>query len=437
MAVLPLEGLRIVDLSMWFAGPMASRLLADMGAEVVKIESLRHIDPWRGPAVITPEMAARLPEGTVTERPYNRSAGFNLQNRNKLGITLDLSMAEGKEVFKKLVRISDVVLENYSPRVMSSLGLGYPVLKGIKPDIIMMSLPALGRTGPDKDWVAFGQTIDCLSGMAYLTGYPGEEPMLQSGLSYGDPLSGMNAAFAILAALHYRRRTGCGLHVDLSQVEGLIAFNADSILDYTMNGRVRERQGNRHPWAAPHGCYRCRGEDSWAVIAIESDADWQKFCQAIGQPPWAEDERFSDVVGRWHHQDELDRLVEAWTVQHDHYEVMRILQGAGVAAGPVLDARELIEEPHLNARGAFEEVTHPEVGRHPYVGMYAKFSRTPGHIRSPAPRLGEHNRLVLGDMLGLSSEEIARLEELGVVGTEPAEEQQGNLFTQRGDKGGV
>jgi len=413
---------------MWFAGPMATRLLADMGAEVIKIESLQHIDPWRGPPVITPELAARLPEGTVAERPYNRSAGFNLQNRNKYGIALDLMTEPGKEVFKKLVKISDVVVENYSPRVMASLDLDYPVLKEINPEIIMMSLPALGGTGPDRDYIAFGQTIDCMSGMAYLTGYPGEEPMLQSGLSYGDPLSGMNAAFAILAALRYRRRTGRGVHIDLSQVEGLIAFNADAVMDYTMNGRVRERMGNRHTSAAPHGCYRCRGEDGWVAVAVASDAAWQRFCRAVGQPPWAEDERFADVPGRYRHQDELDRLVEAWTIQYDHYQVMHILQQADVPAGPVLDAKELVEEPHLNERGIFETVTHPEVGTHPYVGMYARFSKTPGSIRRPAPCLGEHNQFVLGEMLGLSPEEIAELEELGIIGTEAAVEQQGGMF---------
>ncbi len=419
----------MTDLSMWFAGPMCTRLLADMGAEVIKIESTRHIDPWRGPAVITPELAARLPEGTVIgERPYNCSPGFNLQNRNKLGITLDLTTETGRAVFKRLVAISDVVVENYSPRVMASLGIDYPVLKEIRPDIILMSLPALGRTGPDRDKIAFGQTIDCLSGMAALTGYPGEGPMLQSGLSYGDPLSGMNAAFAILAALHHRRRTGRGMHIELSQVEGVIAFNADSIMDYVMNGRVRGRMGNRHRTAAPHGCYRCRGEDKWAVIAITSDTVWRRFCRAIGSPAWTKDERFADAVGRYRHQDELDRLVEAWTVCHDHYQVMEVLQRAGVPAGPVLEADELLAEPHLNARGIFETVTHPEAGTHPYVGMYARFSRTPGSIRRPAPCLGEHNEYVLGGLLGMSAGEIARLEAEGIIGKTAAPQQQGGMY---------
>ena len=428
MPTLPLEGLRVIDVSMWFAGPMGSRLLADMGAEVIKIESLGHIDPWRGPPVITPELAERMPNAAAWTRPYDRSAGFNLQNRNKLGITLDLRTEQGKDIFRKLVEISDVVLENYSPRVMDGFGLDYPALQEINPRIIMMSLPALGRTGPDRDHIAFGQTIDCMSGMAFLTGYPGEGPMLQSGISYGDPLSGMNAAFAILTALHHRRRTGRGTHIDLSQVEGLVSFNADSVMDYTMNGRIRERMGNRHPAMAPHGCYRCRGEDSWVVISVPSDGVWERLGRTIGRPPWVEDARFADVAGRYRHQDELDRLVEGWTVQHDHYQVMRILQQADIPAGPVLNARELVEEPHLNERGLYETVTHPEAGTHAYVGMYARLSKTPGGIRTPAPCLGEHNHYVLGEMLGMSDEEIARLEELGIIGTEALPEQQGGMY---------
>ena len=428
MSTLPLEGVRVVDLSMWFAGPMASRLLADMGAEVIKIESLRHIDPWRGPVVSNAKLDSRFPVKIESERPYNCAAGFNLQNRNKYGITLDLDTPQGKEVFKKLVRISDVVLENFSPRVMVNLDLDYPVLKEINPQIIMMSLPALGRTGPDKDHIAFGQSIDCMSGMAYLTGYIGEEPMLQSGLSYGDPLSGMNAAFAIIAALHYRHRSGKGMHIELSQVEAIISFNADAVMDYTMNKKVRERMGNHHPSMAPHGCYRCRGQDEWVVIAIPSDAAWQRFCQVVGQPSWAEDATFSDMLGRYEHQDELNRLLEAWTLKHDHYEVMRILQQAGVPAGPVLDGKELVEEPHLNEHGLFEMVTHPEAGTHPYIGMYAKLSKTPGSIRMPAPCLGEHNQYVFGELLGLSQEEMVQLEEEGIIGTKPSEEQQGGMY---------
>lgn len=426
MPELPLKGIRVVDLSMWFAGPMCTRLLADMGAEVIKIESLRHIDPWRG-SVNPQRIRFGLIDLPPRARPYDCSPGFNLQNRNKYGITLDLQTPQAKEILKKLIKISDVLVENYSPRVMPKLGLDYNTLKEINPQLIMMSLPALGSTGPDKDYLAFGQTIDCLSGMAYLTGYLGEEPMLQSGLSYGDPLSGLNSAFAVVSALLYRRRTGKGQHIELSQVEGLVAFNADSILDYTMNGRVRDRIGNRDCSIAPQGTYRCQGVDQWVSISVPSDNVWHSFCRAIGEPPWSKDERFADVLGRYENQDELDKLIESWTILHDHYEVMYILQAAGVPAGPVLDAGESVAEPHLNARGVFETVTHREAGTYPYIGAFAKFSKTPITIRMPAPCVGEHNEYVLGGLLGMSREEMAELEKANIIGTVPAQAQQGSM----------
>lgn len=423
MADLPLKGIRVTDLSMWFAGPMASRLMADMGAEVIKVESLHHIDPWRGR--VDPVSAKVQYPLRPSERPYDCSPGFNLQNRNKYGITLDLRTPEGKEILKKLVAVSDVLLENYSPRVMPKLGLDYETLIKVNPKLIMMSLPALGSTGPFKDFLAFGQTIDCMSGMSYLTGYIGEEPMLQSRLAYGDPLSGMNAAFAIISALRNRNRTGKGMHIEMSQVEGLIAFNADSILDYTMNGRIRERIGNRDRAMSPHGCYRCKGEDNWVAIAVPSDKVWQKFSKAIGLSV-SKDERFIDVISRHENQDELDKLIEAWTIARSQYEVMDILQSAGIPAGPVLDAAQLGEDPHLKARGVFQVVTHPVAGTHPYIGAFAKFSKTPLSIRMPAPCLGQHIRNILGELLGMTSKEIQELEDKGVTGTKPSREQQGS-----------
>jgi crotonobetainyl-CoA:carnitine CoA-transferase CaiB-like acyl-CoA transferase len=266
-----------------------------------------------------------------------------------------------------------------------------------------------------------------MSGMAYLTGYYGEEPMLQSGLSYGDPLSGMNAAFALVAALINRRRTQTGIHVELSQVEGLISFNADSIMDYTMNGRVRERIGNRDHSMAPHGCYRCEGVDQWVTIAIASDDVWQKFGAAIGHPAWAGDKKFADTLSRYENQDELNGLIESWTIAHNPYAIMQLLQKAGVAAGPVLDARELIAEPHLNARGLFEVTQHPVAGAHPEIGAYALFSKTPISIRKPAPCLGEDNHYIFKQLLHLADTQIIALEDKGIIGTQPSLEQQGSM----------
>jgi crotonobetainyl-CoA:carnitine CoA-transferase CaiB-like acyl-CoA transferase len=426
MTDLPLKGIRVIDLSMWFAGPMCTRLLGDMGAEVIKVESPGHIDPWRGEVDLA-KARQMYPTRIPHERPYDCSPGFNLQNRNKYGISIDLKTAEGIRIIKELIKISDVLVENYSPRVMPRLGLDYQVLKELNPKIIMMSLPALGSTGPDKDYLAFGQTIDCMSGMAFRTGYIGEEPMLQSGLSYGDPLSGMNAAFAVVSALINRRRNNEGMHIDLSQVEGLISFNADSILEFTMNGRIRERMGNRDVSMAPHGCYRCKGDDQWITMSITDDDAWQRFVTAMDSPAWANEERFATAISRYKNQDELDKLLEGWTLTYEPYGLMHKLQKAGVPAGPVLDARQLLGEPHLNSRGFFEVTRHPVAGSHPEIGAFAIFSRTPIHIRMPAPCFGEHNELVFSKLLGMSKEYIEQLESKGIIGKTPSARQQGSM----------
>ena len=423
---LPLAGIRVLDLSMWFAGPMCTRLLGDMGAEVIKIEAPGHIDPWRGP--VNPQLVKmQAPARNVPDRPYDANPGFNLENRNKYGITLDLRHPRAKEIIKNLVKISDVLVENYSPRVMPKLGLSYETLKEINPKLVMMSLPALGSTGPDKDYLAFGQTIDCMSGMAYLTGYMGEEPLLQSGLSYGDPLSGMNAAFGVVAAILRRLKSKEGIHIELSQVEGLIAFNADSILDYTMNGRIRERMGNRDRSMSPQGTYRCQGLDNWVSIAVPSDAVWQKFREAIGHPDWTNEPRFVDAIGRYANQDEIDKLIEAWTLQYNHYQVMNILQAAGVPAGPVLDAEELLAEPHLNARGYYEKMPHKVAGTYREIAPFALFSKTPLHIRMPAPGFGEHNHYIFGELLGMTDEEMEMLKKENIISDTPLEKQQGSM----------
>ena len=403
-----LSGVKVLDLTHYIAGPYCTKLLADYGAEVIKIErpglgdGSRRVGPFYG------------------DDPHPEKSGhFLYLNTNKLGVTLNMKSRTGIKIIKQLVKESDILVENFSPGVMERLGLDYDVLKKINPKIIMMSMPALGSSGPDKDYLAFGQTIDCLSGMDYRTGYEGEEPMLQSGLSYGDPLSGMNAAFACLSGLRHRNRTGQGMHMELSQVEGLIAFNADAVMDYTMNGRVQERMGNRHPSMTPHNCYPCRGENQWVTIAIPSDAAWKRFCEAIENPSLSEDSRFSDPLSRVDNRKELDDIIGEWTLKRDHYKVMQILQDADVPAGPVLNAKELLEDPHLNERGIFETVDHPVAGPHPYVGMYAKLSKTPGSIRKAAPCLGEDNGYVLGELLGVSEEEIDQLEKDGIIGTDP------------------
>jgi crotonobetainyl-CoA:carnitine CoA-transferase CaiB-like acyl-CoA transferase len=242
---------------------------------------------------------------------------------------------------------------------------------------------------------------------------------MKSAINYGDPIAGIEAAGYILAAIRYRRRTGKGQLIDVSQREVTTCLIGEAIMDYSMNERVQKPLGNRHPSMAPHGCYRCQEEDMWVTIAVGSDAEWQALCQAMGKPDLAQDARFADVASRHQNQDELDAIIEEWTNERDHYQVMDSLQRAGVMAGAVLNPKEVVEDPHLSERGFYEVITHPEAGTYPYAGMSWKLSKTPGRIRMPAPCLGEHNDYVYSEILGMSEEEVAELAEEEIISNVP------------------
>lgn len=412
-----LTGIRILDLTRVWSGPLAGRILADLGAEVIHIIGRSTVSG----AEIPPEDARILgifPENDPGERPWNRRSQDNDFNRNKLGMTLELNTPEGIAIFKRLVRISDVVLENFSPRVMPNFGLDYPVLKEINPGIILCSMPGFGLTGPFRDYVSYGTNLDPFSGLASLMGYPGESAHM-SGNAYPDPAAALHATGAILTALFHKQQTGQGQHIDLSQAESAVCLIGEAVLGYALNGKIPARTGNRHPVFAPHGCYRCKGEDRWVAIAVSTEEEWQALCRVLGQPDWMKDERFSDPINRRNNQDELDELIGAWTGHHTHYEAMHILQEAGVPAGAVLDAAELLNDEQLRARGFFQEINHPECGSRKYCGLPIKISGTPEPSKKPAPCLGEHNQYILGELLGLSKEEITQLEEKDIIGTRP------------------
>ena len=391
-----------------------------MGAEIIRVECAAR----SGRGGVLPRMkpggnfGSSFPDGDTGERSYNRFAYYNEVNRNKYAITLDLSKPLGVEVFKKLVKVSDVLVESFTPRVMANFGLDYPALKRINPEIIMLSISGYGQDGPYRDYVAYGQGIEAMTGFSRLTAYADGQP-LKPGIAYADATSGLFAAFAILAALRYRRLTGKGQYIDLSMREALTPLLGEFIMDYAMNRRAARAMGNRHPFMAPHGCYRCRGEDSWVVIAIASDDEWRSLCRVMGDPPWTREQRFSDILSRWQNRDELDRLIEQWTSDHDHRELTSKLQQAGVKAGVVLNVAELVEDPHLKQRGFFEPLSHPEAGTHLYPGVSWKMSGTPGSLRLPAPCFGEHNEYVFGQLLSMSAEEISTLAEEGVTASEP------------------
>jgi len=407
---LPFEKLRVVDVTNSWSGPYAMNLLANMGAEVIKVDSIQRVDPWRGGAT----------RGGSQEQLWERSPLWNSVNTCKFSITLDLTRPHGVQVFKRLVKISDIVAENYTPRVMKNFGLDYPVLKEINPQIIMISMPAHGSTGPYKDIPGFAASIEQMAGYPQLTGYPDGPPKM-AGFGLTDSIAGLNGAIAALFALLYRQRTGKGQYIDLSQVEASTCLIGDAIVDCSMNQRIQPRRGNRHPFMAPHGYYRCKGNDLWVVIAIASDDEWQRLSEVMGNPGWTKESKFADGLSRWRHQDELDKLIEAWTIQHDHCEVMYRLQKAGIAAGAVLSGAELLNDPHLKERGTFQVVERALVGAHPYPVPTAPL-RLNGSlipIQRPAPTLGEHNYYVLGELLGMSPAEIQNLADEQIIGTRP------------------
>jgi benzylsuccinate CoA-transferase BbsF subunit len=379
-----LQGIRILDFSWVLAGPYATRILADFGAEVIKVQPL-------------------LPR---EEDKFIRGY-YNTWNRNKLGITLNLNKPEGIALAKRLVKISDAVVENFTPRVMANWGLDYKNLKKIKPDIIMLSLSTMGNTGPWRDYTGFGPTIQAFSGMTYLTSFPGNPP-LGLGTSYADHVAGLFGCLALLGALEYRQKSGEGQYIDLSQVEAMASLLGGAVLDYMVSGKEVEPVGNGSTEAAPHGVYRCQGDDRWCALAVFTDEEWRGFKRALGNPAWAEDKRFITFRGRLENKGRLDRLIEGWTKGHTAEEVMALLQGEGVAAGVVQDARDLARDPQLKERGFFIEL-----GKTRADAVPIRLSRTPARYSRAAPGQGQDNDYVYKKLLGVS--EVAGLRQKGII----------------------
>jgi benzylsuccinate CoA-transferase BbsF subunit len=404
--ILFLKGIRVIALTWVWAGPWMGAVLADMGAEVIKIETNQRLDHQRITRILED------PGKEFSQKPDINHGLFNITNRGVKSCTLNLKQPEGVEIFKKLVKISDIVITNLSPRVMPGWGLDYTRLKEIKPDIILVSLPAFGSTGPDKDYVSYASTIEAAGGLSASFGYPGEEPVL-SGTYPGDPIGSMYGVFSVLAALNYRSITGRGQHVDVAQSESVASLIPEVTMEYVINGRIRPRMGNRDEIMAPHACYPCKGEDKWVAIAVSNDVEWRALCNVMNNPEWTKDEKFSDQFSRWQNQDELNKLIATWTKDCTHYEVMHTLQKAGVAAGASLNIEEAINDPHIKERGVFIEQTHPVAGKTIVYRSPWTSALTASH--DPAPCLGEHNDYVFNKLLGISEKEIDQLIDKKVI----------------------
>jgi benzylsuccinate CoA-transferase BbsF subunit len=396
---LPLAGVRVADFTWFGAGPIYTQILANHGAQVIRVESQAHIDGLR--------LAHPMPEGKYT---WNVSGYYNNFNASKLSFALNMKHPKALAVALRLIAVSDIVAENYTPGTLERWGLTYEAMLAVKPDIILVREPMQGADGPHGHFGGFGFVITPLAGLSHLSGFPHRESV-GLGTNYTDyVINPGHAVIATLAALRYRNRTGKGQVIEVAQVESSICAVSTAILDYTANGRVETRQGNRLDHAAPHGAYRCSGDDRWCAIAVFTDDEWHALCRAMGDPEWAHEERFATLQGRKENEDELDLLIEGWTALHSAKEVMETLQAAGVPAGVVQSARDVLEnDPHLMARRYYVYQDHAEAGRTAYDGPGFRLSKTPGRLQSPAPMLGEHTAQVCKDVLGMDDEEMAQL----------------------------
>ncbi len=398
-AVGPLSGLRVVDLSMFWSGPLAADILAQYGAEVIKVESVQRVDGWRG-------MAA--------DPGIERSNIFNGVNLNKLGITLDLTSDEGRDLLKPLVQRADLLIENFSPRVMGNFGLTDDVLHAWQPNLIVLSMPAFGQTGPWRDFVGFAPTIEQLSGLPELTGYQGGPPML-TGNSVADPCAGLFGAFAVLAVLRQCRSTAGGAHIDLSQLEAMTNLLGPELVAEQLGASPPARLANSSPGLVPSGCYPAAGDDNWIVISAAAPDAWVGL-NAVAARGWAGDPRFSSPEVRGRHAGELDQQIGAWTSLHDAADLADALQSRRVASAPVYTPRTVYDDVHLAARSSTKELDRAHVGPVRYPVLPFKFSRSPGNVERPGPTLGQDNDSVLGGLLGVSGARLAALRASRVIG---------------------
>lgn len=400
-----LQGIRIIDLSMGWAGPLTTRHMADMGADVIKVESCERFDWWRSWEA-TPEW--------IADDGAEKSTAFNTVNRNKRGVTLDLENPEGRALLLRLVATANAVVENYSGNVLPKLNLGYDVFREVKEDVILLSMSAFGSTGPWSKFRAYGSTVEQASGLPHLNGYADDPPTMQH-VAYGDAVGGLNGAAALLIALRHQAQEGVGQFVDLSQVEAMFPLAAHGILEYTATGNAPARRGNNSNYYAPHGVYRCRGEDNWLAMQVSEQKQWQALKTEVGESLAT----FGDAADRIKRAEALDAALSEWTADRDAQELMQQLQHVSVPVAATHTAETLLNDVHLAERGYWQWLDRAVVGRQPNPSAAYRIGAKPFPIASPAPTLGQHNEELLGGILGLSHDDLDRLTELGIIGTRP------------------
>lgn len=421
---LPLAGLRILDLTVVWAGPYCTMQLADWGAEVIRVESRQHFAsstrgmiarPPQGMVENSANQGMGLPDDLAGERPWNRQPVFNGHARNKLSMTVDLSRPEGLEAFDRLVAVSDGVIENNLPPNIEKQGITWERLSQINPQLVLLRIPAFGIDGPYRGYRTFGNHMEALAGHPILRGYPDLSLDYAPNGVPADASSGVGSALAFLMGLRQRRKTGKGLMVELATAENFVPLIGEFVMDFTMNGRLQAQLGNTHPTFAPHNVYRCPGLDRWVAIVVRSDEEWKRFRTVVHRSEF-DDPKFDTMAGRLEHRDELDGFIGAWTAERDAYWIAERLQSEGIAAGMVTNERDVLESRHLEARGFWQTLQHPEAGTQRFPGPFWHASETPVELRRHAPRLGEDNDYVYRELLGFTDEEYRHFEDEGHIG---------------------
>ena len=404
----PLRGFRVLDFGWVLAGAVPGMILSDMGAEVIKVETRQRMDYMR------------LGRPIIGDQPDpEQNPMFHNVNRGKSSITLNTTSPEAVALARRLAAKCDVVIENFSPGVMERIGLGYDILSGDNPRLVMASITSNGQTGPLRDLRAYAPSIGALSGLDSTMGYEPEEGESGRPLglkhAYADLCGALHAVFAIVSALHERRRTGRGQYIDISMLRATVATMGAGLMEYELTGRALQPRGNHDPVMAPYGNYPCHDEDEWVSIAVRTEEEWHGLVGAMGHPSWTDEPEFASRYARLNHRSELDAHLSEWTRTLSPWDAAELLQSHGVAAFPVLDAEGRLFNPHFMERGLYSEIEHPALGTEPIFNLMWRMSRTPPGIQRHAPLLGEHNREVFFGLLGLDEAEVSRLEEEQVI----------------------
>jgi len=419
----PLDGVRIIDLTIALAGAFSTMLLADLGAEIIKVESIQHYptptkgprNPPRGTDDVAMSTARDYPDNDPGRDPWNRLSWFNSHARNKRDVTVDITRPLGRELFLRLVERSDGLIENNAAGLLDKLGIGTDVLHQVNPALIIVQMPPLGISGPDSSATGFGWHFEDLGGFLRVQGYP-EGP--EVGSIFMDGASGPGGANAFLMGLLQRRRTGRGAVCELAQVENMICHIGELTIEAAMHQETPRRWGNRNPDFAPQGCYRCAGNDSWVVLSVRTDEEWRSLRRLLGDPPNLRRSDLSTLAGRHAAHGEIDGALSTWTRAKSPMEATEALQGAGIPAGPVLTEADACSDPQLHGREFFQLLDHPSCGIHFHPAANFRLDRTPPMIWRAAPTLGQDNEYVYRKLLGLSDEEYSQLVSEGHVGTE-------------------